>query len=226
MEIDPRSRESQNLSKSIGRTPYISLALFAAALVSLPVQSQHSRNDQAQNSSASQTARVSQPSVNQHVNVVFSGGHETDPADRGRPVALVAGALGVPPQVFRDAFSHVHPAPPGRGPSEAEARQNKDALMSALEKYGVTNDRLDEVSNKYRYVRSRGEMWPTKEAEAYAVVQRGVVTNFVITNKGCGYSSEPEISIPGLPGTRVKAELSFGPDFDKNGSISNISIAR
>ncbi|NBQ65466.1 MAG: hypothetical protein EBT95_08050 [Verrucomicrobia bacterium] len=29
------------------------------------------------------------------VPVVFSGGHETDPRDHGRPVVLIAGALGV-----------------------------------------------------------------------------------------------------------------------------------
>jgi hypothetical protein len=38
------------------------------------------------------------------VPVTFSGGHETDPQDRGRPVVLVAGALGVKPEVFRKAF--------------------------------------------------------------------------------------------------------------------------
>src|SRR4051794_34511931 len=47
------------------------------------------------------------------VPVVFSGGHETNLRDHGRPVVLVAGALGVPAQVFRDAFSHVRPAPAG-----------------------------------------------------------------------------------------------------------------
>lgn len=31
------------------------------------------------------------------VPVVFSGGHETDPRDHGRPVVLIAGALGIPP---------------------------------------------------------------------------------------------------------------------------------
>src|SRR6476620_10797851 len=94
------------------------------------------------------------------VPIVFSGGHETDPRDRGRPVILIASALGVPPEVFREAFSHVHPAPPGRGPTPEEARRNKDALLGALSKYGVTNERLDEVSNYYRYRRDHGELWP------------------------------------------------------------------
>src|SRR5262245_37904643 len=78
--------------------------------------------------------------------VTFSGGHETDSRDHGRPVVLVAGALGVKPEVFREAFSGVRPAKNGK-PSGEEARRNKDALMKVLQPHGVTNDRLDEVSN-------------------------------------------------------------------------------
>ena len=51
------------------------------------------------------------------VPLAFAGGHDTDRRDGGRPVALVAAALGVPDQVFRDAFTHVTPAGPGREPS-------------------------------------------------------------------------------------------------------------
>src|SRR5215218_9651255 len=82
--------------------------------------------------------------------VTFSGGHETDPKDHGRPVVLVAAALNVKPEIFRKAFSGVKPAH-GRGPTGEEARRNKEALMKVLGPYKVTNDRLDEVSNYYRY---------------------------------------------------------------------------
>ena len=92
------------------------------------------------------------------VPVVFSEGHETEGVDRGRPVVLVAGALGVAPEVFREAFSHVRPAGAGERPEEGQVRENKTALMKALGKYGVTNDKLDAASNYYRYVRSRGEL--------------------------------------------------------------------
>src|SRR4029079_7602033 len=116
------------------------------------------------------------PSGVTRVPVVFSGGHETEGQDRGRPVVLVAGGLGVKPEGFREAFSHVHPAGPGSGgPTGEEARANKAALMSALGKYGITNDRLDEVSNYYRYMRSNGEMWKTRNAVANALVKDGVV---------------------------------------------------
>ena len=121
-----------------------------------------------------------------HVPVVFSGGHDTDPRDRGRPVVLVASALGVPPEVFREAFTHVHPAPAGSRPTPEEARQNKAALMSALAPCGVTNERLDTVSNNYRYVRSQGQLWPTHPATAYALVRHGVVTGYVVTEGGPG----------------------------------------
>jgi len=156
------------------------------------------------------------------VPVVITGGHDTAPRDRGRPVDLVAGALGVPPEVFREAFSHVHPAPAGMRPTQSEVRANKDALLDALGRYGVTNDRLDEVSNYYRYVRSRGEMWPTTEATAYALVKHGVVVAYVVTNGGSGYSSPPEISVPSVPGATGTAHLTFSSDFDRNGSISSI----
>ncbi len=68
---------------------------------------------------------------------MFSGGHETEGVDRGRPVKLIAAALGVPPQVFRETFTHVHPAAPDSGgPTDAEARANKAALMNALSSTG------------------------------------------------------------------------------------------
>src|ERR1700761_9224328 len=81
------------------------------------------------------------------VPLVFSEGHATDGRDHGRPVILIANALKVPPDVFRETFTHVHPAGPGsNGPTDAEARQNKTALMAGLSPYGVTDDRLNAVS--------------------------------------------------------------------------------
>ena len=157
------------------------------------------------------------------VPVVFSGGHETDPRDHGRPVALIAGALGVQPEVFREAFSHVRPAPAGTAPEPDQVRENKAALMSALARYGVTNERLDEVSNYYRYRREKGEMWPTRPAVAFAILDRGAVTHFIVVNGGSGYSSPPTISVPGTTVRATKAVLSFDRSFDKNGSVARIT---
>jgi hypothetical protein len=159
------------------------------------------------------------------VPLVFSGGHETDPRDRGRPVALIAAALGVPSDVFREAFSHVRPAPAGTEPDPRQVRANKDALMDALGKYNVTNRRLDTVSNYYRYVRSRGELWPTKAARGYALVENGKITGFVITNGGSGYSSPPSVSAAKMGCLSAKVELSFSKTFEKNGSVSAVTIA-
>lgn len=161
------------------------------------------------------------------VPVVFSEGHETVGQDRGRPVILVAGALGVEPEVFRQAFSHVHPAGTGSGgPSESEARANKKALMDALSKYGVTNDRLDAVSNHYRYVRDRGELWPVQPAVANALVVNGVVTGYEIVSGGSGYSSPPVVTVPGVKAAAAKVELSFSKNFDNNGAVSAITVAK
>ena len=156
--------------------------------------------------------------------VIFSGGHETDPQDRGRPVVLIAGALGIAPEVFREAFSRVHPAPAGTAPAPDQVRKNKEALMSALGRYGITNEQLDAVSNNYRYRRERGEMWPTNPATAYALVQNGAVTGFTITSGGAGYSSPPSVSVPGTNGLNASVELMFSRNFAENGSVKAITV--
>ena len=175
-------------------------------------------------SAALTTGAHAAPSVTERVPVVFSGGHDTDPRDRGRPVVLIAAALGVPPEVFREAFSHVRPAPAGQQPDPQEVQDNKRALLSALAPYGVTNERLDTVSNYYRYVRSRGERWPATPAVAYAVRKNGVITGYVVTSGGSGYSSAPLVTVPGVHGASARAELSFSKTFATNGSVSAISV--
>ncbi len=166
-----------------------------------------------------------QNSGGQRVPLVITGGHETNPRDHGRPVILVASALGVAPEVFRAAFSHVHPAGPGRRPTDEEARANKQALMAALGPYGVTDDRLNEVSNYYRYRRESGELWRHAEAAGYATIDQGKVTAVVLTDPGAGYSSPPTVSIPGMEQVQLTAQLSFDADLRKNGAIAKVSIA-
>jgi hypothetical protein len=156
--------------------------------------------------------------------LIFTSGHETDPRDHGRPVVLVAAALKVPDEVFRETFTHVKPAGPGQQPEDPQVRANKQALMKGLSPYGVTNDRLDEVSNFYRYSASRGQMWRNAPAAGYATVRNGKVTSVTVTNPGYGYSSEPKVSIEGMDGVELKATLSFGTDFKTNGSIRQITV--
>lgn len=158
------------------------------------------------------------------VQVVFSGGHETDPRDKGRPVVLIAAALGVTPEVFREAFRRVQPAPAGTRPTREQERRNKAVLLAALSDYGVTNQRLDEVSDYYRYNRSRGELWPTVPATAYALLKDGKVTGFVVTDKGSGYSSSPNISVPGVGDNLAEAQLAFDTSFENNGSVASLSL--
>jgi hypothetical protein len=170
-------------------------------------------------------AQPDQDPLMKRVPVRFSEGHETDRRDHGRPVVLIAAALGVSSDVFRDAFSHVRPAPAGTRPSPDQVRKNKEALMDALGPHGVTNDRLDEVSNYYRYVRSRGEMWPTKPAVAFVEVKDGKIVRFVVTKGGAGYSSSPTVSVPGFD-IATKVELSFGKNLETNGAVKAITVAK
>ena len=159
------------------------------------------------------------------VPLVFSGGHETDPRDRGRPVILIAAALGVSDQVFRDAFSRVHPAPAGTEPDPDQVRLNKAALLGALGPYGITDDLLNTVSNYYRYNRSRGEMWPTRPAAGYATVTGGAVTGVVLTQAGAGYSSPPTVKISGFDQVPVTVQLTFGKSLEENGSVHALTLA-
>jgi hypothetical protein len=156
--------------------------------------------------------------------VLFSGGHETDPRDRGRPVVLIAAALGVPPEVFREAFNNVHPADPNVGPTGDEARKNKAALLVALGKYGITNERLDAVSDYYRYVRARNELWRAKPAVANALIKNGAIIGYELLDGGSGYSSTPKMSVPSIKAAAAQIKLTFGKSFESNGTISAITI--
>ena len=96
--------------------------------------------------------------------------------------------------------------------------------MSALGPYGVTDDRLNEVSNYYCYSRSHGEMlWKNTPAVGYATVHNGQVISFTLTDAGSGYSSQPAVSVQGLPDVHPTVTLNFGTDFAKNGSIKTIT---
>ena len=159
------------------------------------------------------------------VAVSFEGGHDTDPRDHGRPVVLVAAALAVPADVFRQTFTHVRPAGAGQGgPTEDEARKNKAALMAGLSKYGVTNDRLDAVSNYYRYVRGRDGLWRHRPAVAYAVVRDGAVVRFDIVDPGAGYTTPPQATVEQLADGTVDVGVTFGTDLATNGSVFTLTL--
>jgi Spy/CpxP family protein refolding chaperone len=159
--------------------------------------------------------------------VVFANGHDTVPVDHGRPVILIASALGVAPEVFREAFSHVHPAGPGRGgPTDAEARANKTALMNALGKYGITDERLNTVSNFYRYAAWEGGIWKNKPATANALVKDGAVIGYELTSGGYGYTTAPSISVPELPSAAARVEIGFSKEFETNGAVTAISVGQ
>lgn len=159
------------------------------------------------------------------VSITLSGGHDIDQKDHGRPVVLIAAALGVKPEVFREAFSGVTPARNGK-PTGEEARRNKDALMKVLKPYGITNDRLDEVSDYYRYQPQKGDLWKNTPAKAHAVVVDGKIKEIVVTEPGSGYSTPPTAIVKGMEKVPLKVSLKFGKDLKKNGSIGTIEVAK
>lgn len=160
------------------------------------------------------------------VPVLISGGHQTDPRDHGRPVVLVAGGLGVSPGIFRDAFTGVNPVAPGSYPDQGRARQNKSVLLSALSKYGITNQKLDSVSDYYRYQPGVGQLWPTKAAVIIAHVNNGKVTSFEVNDGGSGYSSQPSISVPGVRCGPVAVNISYSQNLQRNGTIDSVTLSR
>jgi hypothetical protein len=157
------------------------------------------------------------------VPVTFSGGHGTDPEDGGRPVVLVAAALGVRSEIFREAFRGVTPARGGK-PSKEEARRNKAALMKVLKPLGVTNDRLDEVSDYYRYRPHWGELWKTTSAKAHAIVEDGMVKRIVVTDPGSGYSTPPKATVQGLEKVTLKVKIQFSRDLKMNGAVGTVEV--
>ncbi|HEX4412657.1 MAG TPA: hypothetical protein VH107_03445 [Lacipirellulaceae bacterium] len=158
------------------------------------------------------------------VPVTFSGGHELAKNDYGRPINLMAAGLDVKPDEFRKAFSGVTPAR-GRGPTGAEQRRNKDALMKVLAPLGVTNDRMDEVANYYRFRPQNGELWPTKNAEAYALIEAGKIKKIVVTEPGSGYNTPPNATVEGFKNVRFETKVKYDIDLKKNGGIEAVEIA-
>lgn len=153
--------------------------------------------------------------------VTLIGGFQTDPRDGGRPVILIASMLGVEPQVFRDVFSGVRPSQDGQ-PTDEEARANKKVLLDGLGKYGITNEKLDQVSNYYRYMGSKGQTWPQRKA-IVTVEIKGNKSVATIVDAGVGYTTNPTFSIT-INGIVYKGygKIMCTQDFTTNGSIKEL----
>ena len=158
------------------------------------------------------------------VAIKFSGGYGLDRRDMGRPVILIASALGVPADVFRSTYRNVTPAPRGQEPDPRQVGLNKEALLTGLSPYGVTNDRLDAVSDYYRYNPGRNEMWRHTPAAGYATVTKGVVTSITITNTGSGYTTAPAATLTGLPNATLTVKIQYSKELAENGSITAITV--
>jgi hypothetical protein len=197
---------------------------IVVALISLSVsfslaQSTLKTNDMSNKSSTKN--RVPKPG-----SVIIEDGYLTEEIDKGRPVRLIAAALKVTPEVFRDAFSNVRPERGGGKPSPTRARENKSVLLAALGKYRVTNERLDEVSDFYRYRPGTDELWKHKPAVIEAIIVDNQVIELKIVQPGAGYSSEPNITIVGYENVKVKSTLEFTTDLKTNGRIASLTIEK
>lgn len=168
-------------------------------------------------------ARRQTNSLESLVAVTVSGGLDTDPRDGARPVALVAGALGVPSSVFRRAFSGVTPAR-GSEPEPGQVRRNKAALLSVLAPYAISNDQLDRASDYYRYRPEQGEIWPCTPAKILAIVNNGKLTGLRVIQAGAGYTTPPTLSVPGFQRVVVTAKLGYSKQFETNGSIVGVKV--
>lgn len=156
--------------------------------------------------------------------VTINGGFDIGRNDHGRPVTLIAAGLNVPPDVFREAFSGVTPAPAGKHPTRDQERKNKTALMHVLATYGVTDERLNQVSDYYRYNPGAGEKWPLEHAAAEAIVENGVLKGFIITNEGSGYTSTPTVTVSGIGRVPVAATIELSSNLELNGRITSLNI--
>ena len=151
------------------------------------------------------------------VPVRFSSGHQIGTKDFGRPIVLIAAALGVKPEVFREAFSGVTPAQ-GRGPMRDEVRKNKAALLKVLEQHGREQRASRRVFGLLRLSARAGEVWPTTAAKAEAIVVDGQIRRIVITDPGSGYCSSPDVKVEGFSEAEFKATLALGKDLKKKGA--------
>ena len=97
--------------------------------------------------------------------------------------------------------------------------------MKVLAPLKVTNDRMDEVANYYRFRPQKGELWPTKPAEAYAVIDSGKIKEIVVTEPGSGYNTPPKATIDGFKNIRLESKIKYDKDLKKNGGIESVEIA-
>lgn len=72
--------------------------------------------------------------------------------DPKRPVDKISQELGITEQQFINCFNDVNPAPQGSQPTKQRERMNKAVLLPCLQRANpdITNDRLDQVMDKYR----------------------------------------------------------------------------
>lgn len=139
---------------------------------------------------------------------------------------LIAAALGVNAAVLREAFSRMRPACGGSEPSASRVRANKTVLRAAHAAHaahGVTNERLDTVSDYYRYTPGLNSLWTNRPAVASALVKDGAIIGYKLLHDGSGYTTPPVARVTGFPHAHPTVSLVFGTNLAANGSILSSS---
>jgi hypothetical protein len=86
-------------------------------------------------------------------------------------------------------------------------------------------ERLDDVSDYYRFQLQNDDLWKTTPARGYAVVGDGKVKSVGITEAEAGYSSPPIVTVMGMAKVPLKATLHFDKELRKNGSVESGGVA-
>ncbi len=117
----------------------------------------------------------------------------------------------------------MRPACGGSEPSASRVRANKTVLRAAPAAHGVTNERLDTVSDYYRYAPGRNSLWTNRPAVASALVKDGAIIGYKLLHDGSGYTTPPVARVTGFPHAHPTVSLVFGTNLAANGSILSSS---
>ncbi len=94
--------------------------------------------------------------------------------------------------------------------------------MKSLGTQGVSNDRLDEVSDYYRFQPQSGKIWTHKPAKAHALIVDGKIERIVVTDPGHGYCSAPKIVVLAMRKRSLKSSSSSRRISKRMGAIKEI----
>jgi len=149
------------------------------------------------------------------VMVTVSGGHEIPDTDKGQPLELIGGLLGITGAQARDSFYYPFP-------KDGNLNDWNALFLEQLEYYGLRVDELDIAL--IRYLPTTEGVWNYTHADLRAIIENNVVVGFEIIDGGRGYTSQPTITVEGYDDVGVEMTISYTKDFETNGAITDIRL--